>query len=56
DSIARRDAAARAAAQRAAEACVQADEVVRVLRQTFRGARVVPGSIQPEAPGPASAG
>jgi len=50
DSIARRDAADREAAQRAAEQLIHADPVVRALMAQFPTARIVPGSIQPVAP------
>jgi DNA polymerase-3 subunit gamma/tau len=51
DSIARRDAAAREAAQREAEALILGDPAVQTLMGQFRTARIVPGSIQPIAPG-----
>jgi DNA polymerase-3 subunit gamma/tau len=47
DSPARRDAAARARRQAEAEATIEADPVVRELLSTFKGARIVPGSIKP---------
>jgi len=47
DSPARRDAAERARRQAEAEATIQGDPVVRELLATFRGARIVPGSIKP---------
>jgi DNA polymerase-3 subunit gamma/tau len=47
DSPARRDAAERARRQAEAEATIQADPVVRELLATFKGARIVPGSIKP---------
>jgi len=50
DSIARRDAAAREAAQRDAEQLIHADPTVRALLAQFPTARIVPGSIQPVAP------
>jgi len=50
DSIARRDAAAREAAQRDAEQLIHADPAVRALLAQFPTARIVPGSIQPVAP------
>jgi DNA polymerase III subunit gamma/tau len=49
DSIARRDTAAREAAQQAAEQLIQNDPVVRALMAQFRTARIVPGSIKPLA-------
>ena len=49
DSIARRDSAAREAAQQAAEQLIQNDPVVRALMAQFRTARIVPGSIKPLA-------
>ncbi|MBI5717538.1 MAG: DNA polymerase III subunit gamma/tau [Burkholderiales bacterium] len=47
DSPARRDAAERARRQAEAEATIQGDPVVRELLATFKGARIVPGSIKP---------
>jgi len=47
DSPARRDAAERARRQAEAEATIQDDPVVRELLATFKGARIVPGSIKP---------
>ncbi len=47
DSIARRDAAEREAAQQAAEQLIQGDPAVRALMTQFRTARIVPGSIKP---------
>ena len=47
DSPARRDAALRARRQAEAEAVIQADPVVRELLATFKGARIVPGSVKP---------
>ncbi|MFO1266530.1 MAG: DNA polymerase III subunit gamma/tau [Rubrivivax sp.] len=47
DSPARRDAAERARRQAEAEATIQADPVVRELLGTFKGARIVPGSVKP---------
>lgn len=49
DSIARRDSAAREAAQQAAERLIQNDPVVLALMAQFRTARIVPGSIKPLA-------
>ena len=49
DSIARRDSAAREAAQQAAEQLIQHDPVVLALMAQFRTARLVPGSIKPLA-------
>ena len=49
DSIARRDSAAREAAQQAAEQLIQNDPVVLALMAQFRTARLVPGSIKPLA-------
>ncbi len=49
DSIARRDSAAREAAQHAAEQLIQNDPVVLALMAQFRTARLVPGSIKPLA-------
>ena len=49
DSIARRDSAAREAAQQAAEQLIQTDPVVLALMAQFRTARIVPGSIKPLA-------
>jgi len=49
DSIARRDAVAREAAQRAAEQLIHDDPDVRALMAQFRTARIVPGSIKPLA-------
>ncbi|MBL8348394.1 MAG: DNA polymerase III subunit gamma/tau [Rubrivivax sp.] len=47
DSPARRDAAERARRQAEAEATIQGDPVVRELLATYKGARIVPGSIKP---------
>ncbi len=47
DSIARRNAAAREAAQQEAEAIIHADPAVRELMAQFRTARIIPGSIKP---------
>ncbi len=47
DSVALRDAAERAAAQREAEQLIQGDPAVRALMAQFRTARIVPGSIKP---------
>jgi DNA polymerase-3 subunit gamma/tau len=47
DSPARRDAEARAAAQREAEALIRDDPAVRELMAQFSTARIVPGSIKP---------
>ncbi|MCW5633658.1 MAG: DNA polymerase III subunit gamma/tau [Rubrivivax sp.] len=47
DSPARRDAAERARRQAEAEATIHADPAVRELLATFKGARIVPGSIKP---------
>jgi DNA polymerase-3 subunit gamma/tau len=47
DSIARRDASAREAAQRDAEQVIQNDPIVLGLMAQFRTARIVPGSIKP---------
>jgi DNA polymerase III subunit gamma/tau len=47
DTPARRDAAARAARQAAAEAAVAADPLVQGLLSQFASARVVPGSVRP---------
>ncbi len=47
DSPARRDAAERARRQAEAEATIQGDSVVRELLATYKGARIVPGSIKP---------
>jgi DNA polymerase-3 subunit gamma/tau len=49
DAIAKRDAVAREAAQREAEAVIQNDPAVRELMAQFRTARIVPGSIKPLA-------
>lgn len=49
DSIARRDNAAREAAQQAAEQMIQNDPVVLALMAQFGTARIVPGSIKPLA-------
>ena len=49
DSIARRDNAAREAAQLAAEQLIHNDPVVRALMAQFRTARILPGSIKPLA-------
>ena len=48
DSIARREAAARALAQRSAEDTIRDDPAVQALLAAFAGARIVPGSIQPQ--------
>jgi DNA polymerase-3 subunit gamma/tau len=50
DSLALREAQARQQRQQAAEAAVQADPRVQALLQQYRGARIVPGSIQPHTP------
>jgi len=50
DSIARRDAVAREAAQRAAEQAIHGDPAVQALMAQFPTARVVPGSIKPLDP------
>ncbi|MDP4299475.1 DNA polymerase III subunit gamma/tau [Leptothrix discophora] len=47
DSAARRDTAARALRQAAAEDLIHADPVVRQLLASFPSARIVPGSIRP---------
>jgi DNA polymerase-3 subunit gamma/tau len=47
DSAARRDMAAKALRQAAAEDLIHADPVVRQLLATFPSARIVPGSIRP---------
>jgi DNA polymerase-3 subunit gamma/tau len=47
DTPARRDAAARAARQAAAEAAIAADPLVQGLLGQFASARVVPGSVRP---------
>ena len=47
DSPARRDAAERARRQAEAETAIHADPVVRELLATYKGARIVPGSIKP---------
>ena len=47
DSIGRRDAQARDAAQRDAESTIENDPAVRALMAQFRTARIVPGSIKP---------
>jgi DNA polymerase III subunit gamma/tau len=47
DCIARREAAAREAAQQDAERLIQDDPAVRELMLQFRTARIVPGSIKP---------
>ena len=49
DSIARRDAADREAAQRDAERSIQQDPMVQSLLATFPTARLVPGSVRPVA-------
>ena len=49
DSIARRDATARDAAQRDAEQTIQNDPAVQEVMAQFRTARIVPGSIKPLA-------
>ena len=49
DSIARRDAATREAAQRDAEQTIQNDPAVLEVMAQFRTARIVPGSIKPLA-------
>jgi len=52
DAIAKRDAVAREAAQREAEALIQNDPLVLELMAQFRTARIVPGTIKPlAAPG-----
>jgi len=50
DSIARRDAVAREAAQRAAEQAIHGDPAVVALMAQFPTARIVPGSIKPLDP------
>jgi hypothetical protein len=50
DTIARREAAARAARQRDAERRMHGDPSVRALLQAFPGAQLVPGSIRPVDP------
>jgi DNA polymerase-3 subunit gamma/tau len=47
DSAARRDAAAKARAQQAAEDLIQGDPVVQQLLARYPGSRIVPGSIRP---------
>ncbi len=47
DSAARRDAAAKAQAQQAAEATIHNDPLVRSLIARYPGAAIVPGSIRP---------
>jgi DNA polymerase-3 subunit gamma/tau len=47
DSAARRDAAAKARAQRQAEAVIRDDPLVQSLLARFPGAQLVPGSIRP---------
>jgi DNA polymerase-3 subunit gamma/tau len=47
DSAARRDAAAKARAQRSAEDLIQGDPVVQQLLARYPGSRIVPGSIRP---------
>jgi DNA polymerase-3 subunit gamma/tau len=47
DSAARRDAAAKAAAQERAEAVIRNDPVVVELLARYPGAQIVPGSIRP---------
>ena len=49
DSISRRDGLARQQAQAAAEQTIQADPAVRELMAQFATARIVPGSIKPQA-------
>ncbi|MBL8348857.1 MAG: DNA polymerase III subunit gamma/tau [Burkholderiaceae bacterium] len=49
DSIARRDGAAREAAQQQAEQLIRSDPVVLALMAQFDTARIVPGSIKPLA-------
>ena len=49
DSISRRDGLAREQAQAAAEQTIQADPAVRELMAQFATARIVPGSIKPQA-------
>ena len=49
DTIARRDAEAREAAQQDAEQVIRNDPVVRELMAQFSSARIVPGSIKPIA-------
>ena len=55
DSIARRDAVAREAAQREAEQTIQDDPAVRELMAQFPTARIVPGSIKPQPADPREA-
>lgn len=50
DSAARRDAAAKARAQRQAEAVIRDDPLVQSLLARFPGAQLVPGSIRPVSP------
>ncbi|MEN9543263.1 MAG: polymerase subunit gamma/tau [Pseudomonadota bacterium] len=47
DTPQKRDAAARAQRQRAAETVIRGDAFVRHMQQQFPSARIVPGSIQP---------
>jgi DNA polymerase-3 subunit gamma/tau len=47
DTLARRDAEARAAAQHEAERLIRDDPAVRELMAQFTTARIVPGSIKP---------
>ena len=47
DSPARRDAAARLARQRAAESACEADPLVQALLERHRGAKLLPGTLQP---------
>jgi DNA polymerase-3 subunit gamma/tau len=55
DSIGRRDAVAREAAQREAEQTIQDDPAVRELMAQFPTARIVPGSIKPQPADPREA-
>ncbi len=55
DSIARRDAVARAVSQREAEQTIQDDPAVRELMAQFPTARIVPGSIKPQPADPREA-
>lgn len=50
DSAARRDAAAKARAQRQAEAVIRDDPLVQSLLARFPGSQLVPGSIRPVSP------
>jgi DNA polymerase-3 subunit gamma/tau len=47
DTPHKRELAARAQRQREAEATIEADPLVQRMRQQFRSARIVPGSVQP---------